>query len=159
MIILGLDPGVADTGYGILLVDGKTISVLHYGTIKTKKNTVFAIRLRELAGEVKKIINQYQPDAAAIERLFFYNNSKTAFAVGEARGVLTLTLANAGLPISEFTPLQVKQALTGSGKADKEQVQKMLKIVFKLKEQPRSDDAADALAVAYCCAVSAIPKN
>ncbi len=154
MIILGLDPGIADTGFGILRLDGGKISILHFGTIKTKKNTSFSRRLIQLSDEVTKIINQYRPVRAALERLFFYNNSKTALVVGEARGVLTLTVARAGLPIFEYTPLQVKQALTGSGKADKEQVQKMLKLVFKMKEAPRSDDAADALAIAYCCAVS-----
>jgi len=154
VIILGLDPGIADTGFGILRLDGGKISILHFGTIKTKKNTSFSRRLIQLSDEVTKIINQYRPVRAALERLFFYNNSKTALVVGEARGVLTLTVARAGLPIFEYTPLQVKQALTGSGKADKEQVQKMLKLVFKMKEAPRSDDAADALAIAYCCAVS-----
>ncbi len=154
MIILGFDPGIADTGYGLLKLQDKQISVLHFGTIKTKKTTQFPIRLTQLASEVEKIINQYRPNRAAIERLFFYNNSKTAFSVGEARGVLTLVLAKAGIPIYEYTPLQVKQALTGSGRADKEQVGKMLKLVFKLAEPPKSDDAADALAVAYCCATS-----
>lgn len=156
MIILGFDPGFADTGFGILRIDGGKISILHFGTIKTKKNTPFARRLMQLGDEVTKIINQYRPTRAALERLFFYNNSKTALNVGEARGVLTLILARAGVPIFEYTPLQVKQALTGSGKADKEQVQKMLKLVFKMDEPPRSDDAADALAVAYCCAVSGV---
>lgn len=130
------------------------MSIIQFGSIKTKKTTRFATRLLELSQELEKIINQYRPDAIGLERLFFCNNVKTALAVGEARGVITLTVVRAGVPLHEYTPLEVKQALTGSGNADKTQVQKMLKLVFKMAAPPKSDDAADALAIAYCCAAS-----
>jgi len=149
-IILGIDPGIADTGYGLINCEKGQLKMLAYGSIKTPKATDLPSRLKKLALELDKLIKKYQPDCAAVEQLFFCNNVKTALIVGQARGVVLLTLINNNLPIAEFTPLQVKQAVTGYGGADKKQVQQMVKIILDLKEIPRPDDAADALAIAVC---------
>lgn len=150
--ILGIDPGIADTGYGIIIVkEGKLIHVAH-GSIKTHKSLSLPERLEELEKELTIIVKKYKPTTTGVEELFFCNNAKTAFIVGQARGVVLLTLRKNKLPIKEFTPLQVKQGATGYGKADKRQVQQMVKTILSLKEIPRPDDAADALAVAICAA-------
>lgn len=150
LTILGIDPGLADTGYGLLAQKKGALTLLAYGSIKTPKNLGLPLRLKILGQELEKIIKKYQPSKAAVEELFFCNNAKTALAVGQARGVVLLTLIKNNLPISEFTPLQVKQGVTGYGQADKKQVQQMIKIILKLKDIPKPDDAADALAVAIC---------
>jgi crossover junction endodeoxyribonuclease RuvC len=148
-IILGIDPGLADTGFGLIEKGkGGKISCLSYGSIKTKAGLPMAERLEILNNELKKIIKKYQPALAAVEELFFQNNAKTAIMVGQARGVILLTCRKNKISIAEFTPLQVKQTIAGFGRADKQQVQKMVKLLLNLKEIPKPDDAADALAIA-----------
>ena len=149
-IIMGIDPGIADTGYGVIAVLGNEIKHLAHGSIKTAKNLVLSERLKQLGEELEKIIEKYQVDCVGVEELFFCNNAKTAFVVGQARGVVILTFAKNNIPIKEFTPLQVKQGLTGYGQADKKQIQQMVKTILKLDQVPKPDDAADALAVAIC---------
>ena len=149
-IVLGIDPGIADTGYGIIREESGKLSCLAYGTIKTLSTQNLSERLAVLNVELDKIIKKYQPQAAAIEQLFFNKNVRTALIVGQARGVALLTLVNNNLPITEFTPSQVKQAVSSYGKASKAQVQKMVKMILKLEKLPQPDDAADALAVAIC---------
>jgi len=153
-VILGIDPGLATTGFGIISDDKNKITLIAYGCVKTKANLPHAERLKQISAELKKIISKQKPNAIAVEQLFFYNNAKTAFAVGEARGVIILTACQSNLPIYEYTPLQVKQAVSAYGRAGKEQVQKMVKLLLKMKEIPKPDDAADALAIAICCANS-----
>ena len=148
--ILGIDPGFADTGFGVVLRDKSKLTCLDYGSIKTPKTLSLSNRIVMIEKELQKIIKKYQPDQASVEQLFFCNNSKTAIQVGQARGVILLTLVKNKIPLMECTPLQVKQAVTGYGKADKKQIQQMVKIILGLKEIPRPDDAADALAMAIC---------
>jgi len=150
-VILGLDPGLADTGFGLIEKRGQQVKIIDCGSIKTKAHTPFNQRLESIHLELTKIIKKYQPDIAAIEQLFFCKNAKTALLVGQARGVCLLTLNQHFLPCHEYTPLQVKQALTGYGKADKKQVSQMVKIILNLKSLPKSDDATDALAIAITC--------
>lgn len=147
-IILGLDPGLADTGYGLIKVEGAKLSCLTYGSIKTDSGLDLPARLKVLSLALTKIIKKYKPDLASVEQLFFNKNTRTALAVGQARGVALLVLSEHGLPIYDFTPSQVKQAVCAYGQASKRQVQKMVKTIFNLSEIPRPDDAADALAVA-----------
>lgn len=151
MIILGIDPGIADTGYGVIKKTGDKYTLLACGSIRTPAKTDLAGRLGTLKKELTKIIKKHQPSLVAVEELFFAKNVKTALAVAHARGVILLTAQEAGLTPREFTPLQVKQALTGYGRADKNQIQQMVKTVLGLKQVPQPDDAADALAVAICC--------
>ena len=150
MRILGIDPGYAIMGWGVLDMVGNHFSVVDYGSITTDAGTEMPIRLQHLYSELSAIIARYQPEEAAIEELFFNNNPKTVILVGEARGVAVLACANGGLPISEYTPLQIKQALVGYGRADKKQVQAMVKAILNLKEVPKPDDTADAVAAAIC---------
>ena len=148
-IILGIDPGIADTGYGVIEKGpGGKLTCLAYGSIKTKAGLPIDERLEILNQELQKIINKYQPKLAAVEELFFQNNAKTAIIVGEARGVILLTCRQNKILLHELTPLQVKQVVAGYGQADKKQVQKMVKLLLNLKEIPKPDDAADALAIA-----------
>ena len=149
-IILGIDPGIADTGYGVISVEGTSLTCLAYGSIKTPAGQELPLRLATLFEELNKIIKKYKPDKAAIEELFFNKNVKTALIVGQARGVAILALVNNNLSISEYTPSQVKSSVTAYGKASKNQVQKMVKLILKLDKLPQPDDAADALAVAIC---------
>ncbi|MEI6627292.1 MAG: crossover junction endodeoxyribonuclease RuvC [bacterium] len=151
-ILLGIDPGLADTGYGVISADGQKITVITYGSIKTAKTLTLQERLKQIEQEIKAIIEKYQPEAAGIEKLFFQRNVTTAMLVSQVRGILMLILANNALPTLEFTPLQVKQSVTGYGQADKKQIQQMVKSICGLKEIPRPDDAADALAIAICLA-------
>jgi crossover junction endodeoxyribonuclease RuvC len=153
-IILGLDPGLADTGYGIIEKQGQRLKILKCGSIKTSSRNDFIERLKIIHQELLKIIKKYQPNIVAIEQLFFCKNVKTALLVGQARGVCLMTIAEQNLPIYEYTPLQVKQALTSYGRADKNQLGQMVKILLGLKTVPKPDDAADALAVAITCANS-----
>ncbi len=153
MIILGIDPGIADTGYGVIEQNKKgDLLCLAYGSIKTPAGELLAKRLFSLAEQLSAVIKKYQPERAAIEELFFCNNAKTALVVGQARGVAMLICSQAGLLPMSFTPLQVKQAVTTYGGANKQQVQKMVKLLLNLKEIPKPDDAADALAIAICAA-------
>lgn len=149
-VILGIDPGIADTGYGLIKSEGGRLTCLAYGSIRTEARLDLVSRLEVLHRELDKIIKKYQPDLAAIEQLFFNKNVRTALIVGQARGVVLLTLKQNKLPISDFTPSQVKQAVSAYGQASKLQVQKMVKLILNLEELPRPDDAADALAVAMC---------
>ncbi len=149
MKILGIDPGTATTGFGVIeLEQGKTALALDYGVVATDKNLPMSSRLAILYDDLSAIITQHRPDVVAVEQLFFARNVTTAIAVGQARGVVLLAVARTKLPIVEYTPLQVKQAVTGYGKADKKQVQHMVKTILNLKSLPRPDDAADALAIA-----------
>jgi len=151
MIILGIDPGIADTGFGVIRkeANGKLVC-LEYGSIRTKAGVEMSTRLMELSQGLDEIMRKYEPAVMAIEELFFCNNVKTALIVGQARGVALLTARQNNIKIKEFTPLQVKQAVSSYGKADKGQVQRMVQMLLNLKEIPRPDDAADALAVAMC---------
>ena len=150
MRIIGIDPGYAIMGWGILDLKGNKFSVVDYGSITTDAGVDAAKRLQHIYAELGAIIAKYEPEEAAIEELFFNNNAKTVILVGEARGIAVLACANAGLNISEYTPLQIKQALVGYGRADKKQVQAMVKAILNLKEVPRPDDTADAVAAAIC---------
>lgn len=150
MLILGLDPGTALTGWGIVGEEKGSPQVIAYGCIETDKKKSDVERLEETAADLRVIIEKYQPTETAIEELFFFKNLKTAIKVAQSRGVLMLTAAEAGLPVAEYTPLQVKQALTGYGRAAKRQMQEMVKNILNLKTIPKPDDAADALAVALC---------
>lgn len=150
MLVLGLDPGLAITGYGLVEGDGQKLASIAYGVIRTPAKASTADRLLQIHQGVSNLLDEYHPNATAVEELFFSTNARTAIVVGEARGVLLLTLAQAGLDVSEYTPLQIKQAITGYGRADKEQVQQMVRLLLGLDDIPRPDDAADALAVAIC---------
>jgi len=150
MLVLGIDPGLATTGYGLVEGDGQRLELVAYGVVRTPAKTPIARRLLQLHDELAEILRQYRPDEAAVEELFFSTNARTAIVVGEARGVVILTLAEAGVPIAEYTPLQVKQAITGYGQADKAQVQQMVSLLLNLRYVPQPDDAADALAISVC---------
>jgi len=155
-IILGIDPGIADTGYGVVCrSDQNQLSCLLYGSIKTSAKIEVAERLGIIHKELAKIIKKYRPNLIGVEKLFFSKNVKTAMIVGEARGVILLTAYEHNVPIVEIAPLQVKQAVSSYGAASKTQVQKMVKLILSLKEIPKPDDAADALAIAICAANSA----
>lgn len=149
MLALGLDPGTATTGYGFvrLTPDGSLLAV-KYGVISTPKNTPAAERLVTLYDQLQELLREHKPETVAVEKLFFQRNVTTALAVGQARGVMLLALARAGLEVYEYTPNEVKQAVAGYGSADKRQVQEMVRVLLALDEIPRPDDAADALAVA-----------
>jgi len=149
--ILGIDPGIADTGYGIIKKDrSDNLTCITYGSIKTLAGLTTPDRLFTINKELTKIIKKYKPRLIAVEQLFFCKNVKTALIVGQARGVILLTCEQNKAPIIEFTPLQVKQAVAAYGQASKMQVQKMVKILLSLDELPKPDDAADALAIAIC---------
>ncbi len=150
MRVLGVDPGLAITGYGLVEGDEQSLEAVAYGVLRTPANTPRADRLVLLHQGMAELLTRYRPDAVAMEELFFGTNARTAMTVGEARGVLLLTIAEAGLPISEYTPLQVKQAITGYGQADKQQVQHMVRFLLRLPDIPKPDDAADGLAVSIC---------
>jgi crossover junction endodeoxyribonuclease RuvC len=155
MIILGIDPGFALTGYALLKKDDKSkiVSLVDYGCVSTSAQEFFPQRLVVLYSEIKKIIKKHQPNQLAIEDIYFAKNVKTAVKVSQARGIIILAAAQEGkMEIANFTPLQVKQALTGYGRASKQQIQQMVKNILKLKEIPQPDDAADAIAIALTCA-------
>ena len=154
MIIVGVDPGIAILGYGVIEYKGNHFRTLDYGGIFTDAKEQMPDRLQKIYDALHKILNEYQPDAVAIEELFFNKNTKTALLVGHARGVAILAAAHLRLNIYEYTPLQVKQGVVGYGRADKQQVQMMTKTILNLNEIPRPDDVADALAVAICHAHS-----
>lgn len=150
MRVLGLDPGLATTGYGLVDGEGQHLEIVAWGALRTPASMPLAERLVSLHGQLTALLDLYHPEVAAVEELFFGPNARTAIVVGEARGVALLTLAQAGLSIAEYTPLQIKQAATGYGQADKGQVQAMVRLLLRLNETPRPDDAADALAVCVC---------
>ncbi|KAA0206737.1 crossover junction endodeoxyribonuclease RuvC [Candidatus Uhrbacteria bacterium] len=148
MRMLGIDPGFDRTGWGVIEDVGGRLSFVECGCIQTSVKDAYQKRLQDVRDGVRVLIAQYKPDAVAIEQLFFQTNAKTAIKVGEARGVVVLAAADAGLPIVEPTPNQVKSGTTGQGNAEKKQVQEMVTRLLKLKEIPKPDDAADALAIA-----------
>ena len=150
MRILGIDPGYAIMGYGILDYKGNKFTPVEYGSIITEAHTPNEERLLTLYSELTRIIQEFMPDEAAIEELFYNTNATTAIMVGEARGMALLACAQNGIRISEYTPLQIKSSLTGYGRADKKQVQTMVKMILGLSEVPKPDDTADALAAAIC---------
>jgi len=152
--ILGIDPGFAIVGFGVVDYVGNKFSVIDFGAVTTNAGDDIFYRLKLIYDEVVELIKRVKPDCVAIEELFFNTNSKTAITVAEARGILIIAALNAGIPVFEYTPLQVKQAVTGYGRADKNQVQQMIKILLNLEKIPKPDDAADALAIAICCAHS-----
>lgn len=147
---MGVDPGFAIMGYGIIDYYGNHFEVLDYGTVTTTADLPLARRLLLLEEGLTGLLQQYRPEVVAVEDLFFNNNAKTALKVGQGRGVALLCAARFNIPIFEYTPLQVKQGVTGYGRADKKQVQQMVKVLLSLSIIPKPDDAADALAVAIC---------
>ncbi len=150
MRVLGIDPGIAITGYGLIEDRAGDLEALAYGDIRTPAGDPLPLRLRQLYDAIHSLIQSYRPDVAAIERVFFGRNVSTALAVGHARGVTLLALAQAEIPVYEYTPADVKQALVGYGSAPKAQIQAMVRMLLRLPEIPRPDDVADALAVAIC---------
>lgn len=158
-VILGIDPGFGRIGWGVIIQNGSDWRPVNYGCIETAMADPFVDRLAELHREVIKLIEKYKPTRMAVEDLFFFKNLKTAIKVGQARGVILLAGVENKLKIDEFTPLQVKQAITGYGRAEKLQMQKMVQMILGLKQPIESDDAADALAVALCSGQSLWAKN
>lgn len=154
MRILGIDPGIAIVGFGFIDKQGSKCIPVQYGCIQTEKNTPEEERLLHVYEGIGQLMDKYKPDAVALEKLFFNRNVTTAMSVSQARGVLVLAAIQRGLPIGEYTPMQVKQAIVGYGKAEKKQVQEMTKIFLKLQAVPKPDDVADALAIAICHAHS-----
>lgn len=155
MIILGVDPGTAITGYGILQSDGDALQMIAYGAITTPSDWKMPQRLERIYAELVALIAQHQLTDAAIEKIFFSKNVRTALSVGQARGVALLAAAQAGLAIHEYAPLEIKRAVVGYGRAEKTQIQRMVKLLLQLDHVPQPDDAADALAIAICHAHSA----
>ena len=161
MIILGIDPGLAIVGWGVLESNGAILRPIAYGAITTPAHTDIESRLSIIKNDLKEIIKKYKPEEMAIEELFFTNNITTGIAVAEARGVILCTAHELGVKISEYTPLQVKQAVVGYGRAEKRQVIAMVTSILKLPKPPKPDDTADAVAIAIChaqCRGSAMGK-
>lgn len=154
MIIIGIDPGYAIVGIGVVEYAGNKFRTLEYNAITTPAGMATTERLKKIYQEMNMYLDKYNPDAVAIEELFFNSNQKTAINVAQARGVLLVAVANRNIPICEYTPLQVKQSVTGYGRADKKQIQTMVKMLLGLNAIPKPDDAADALAIAICHAHS-----
>lgn len=150
MIILGIDPGYAIVGWGVLEYNGVKFKTLAYGAINTSVNAPFSSRLEHIYDSLLTIISKYRPECVAIEKLFFQNNQKTAIDVGQARGVIVLACQKSGLEVNEYTPLQVKQSVVGYGRAEKKQIMEMTRVILNLKQVPKPDDTADALAIAIC---------
>ncbi len=151
MLVIGIDPGTARTGFG--LVDSSSsgaLKLIHYGVISTPAKQPMSERLLQLHSELEALLTRYQPEMGAVEQLFFQKNVSTAISVGQARGVVLLTLASSGLAVDEYSPQDVKQAVTGYGAADKTQMQRMVQTLLAMDQLPKPDDAADALAVAIC---------
>lgn len=155
MRILGIDPGVAIVGFGVVDSEGGTQRMVQYGAINTPANTPLATRLVQIEQDLMELLDQFKPDEVAIEELFFSKNITTGIAVAHARGVILATVEKVGIPLYEYTPMQVKQAVVGYGLAEKNQVMDMTKRLLKLRSVPKPDDAADALAIAICHARSA----
>ncbi|MDK2820173.1 MAG: crossover junction endodeoxyribonuclease RuvC [Clostridia bacterium] len=150
MLILGIDPGTAIVGYGLVQVTSGRPQAIDYGCIRTKAKDKASLRLVTIYDKIKDLIKKHQPDTIAVEELFFNKNTRTALSVGQARGVILLAAAHSGLPIAEYTPLEVKQAVTGFGRAPKDQIQRMVKVLLNLETIPKPDDVADALAIGLC---------
>lgn len=150
MVILGIDPGLAIVGYGVIRKEGNRLIPLDYGVMETPAGQSMPLRLERLYAGMEELLRSYKPDVVAFEELFFYHNVTTAIAVSHARGVLVLAAQQRNIPLYEYTPMQIKQAAVGYGHADKKQVQYMVRMLLGLKETPKPDDAADALACAIC---------
>ena len=150
MLILGIDPGTTTTGFGIIGWDGKKHICIDYGVISTKPKIPQELKLKEIYTDLKKIINKHKPQLISIEKIYFNTNPKTVISVSQARGICLLAAARKNINIVEFTPLQVKSAICGYGRAEKKQVIYMVRNLLKLQEDPKPDDAADALAIAIC---------
>ena len=150
MVILGIDPGVATIGFGVIRADRQKNALLRYGVITTPAGLPLSTRLYQISQDMNQLIEQFKPDEIAVEELFFSKNITTGIAVAHGRGVILLEVERAGVPVYEYTPMQVKQAVAGYGGADKRQVMLMTQRLLKMKEIPRPDDAADALAIAIC---------
>jgi crossover junction endodeoxyribonuclease RuvC len=150
MLVLGVDPGTAITGFGVLRQAGSRLTVVDYGAIRTAAGLPLGERLRQIYADVTELLALHRPDCLAIEKLFFNRNTTTALAVGQARGVVLLAAAQQGLPIHEYTPQEVKQAVTGQGRAGKTQVGYMITALLGLPAVPEPDDVSDALAIALC---------
>lgn len=155
MIILGIDPGIGRCGWGIITINNSQLTVNNYGCVETSAKQNTEKRLVEIHEQIESLIKKYKPDVLAIEELFFNTNSKTAFVVGQARGVILLAAAKNKISVAIYTPLQVKMALTGYGRADKNQIGQMVKVILRLEKIPKIDDTSDALAVAITHAFSA----
>ncbi len=155
MRILGIDPGYGITGYSIIDYIGNKFKLIASGAIKTDSKMSFPLRLSEIFDDLNAIIDNYKPDAISVEELFFNNNAKTAINVAQARGVILVVGCQRGIPTYEYTPLQVKQAVVGYGRADKIQVQKMVKTILNVDTLPKLDDITDSMAIAICHAHSA----
>lgn len=154
MRILGIDPGIGRTGWGVIEVQSSKLKVISYGCVETESTTELGERLELLFDQINELLEKYKPDQIGIEELFFNTNSKTAFVVGQARGVVMLAVAKKKLPLSIYTPLQVKIAVVGYGRAEKNQVAQMVKTLLKLETIPKPDDITDALAIALTHAFS-----
>lgn len=154
MIILGIDPGYAIVGYGVVDYRNNHFSVIDYGAILTEAKTPFNLRLEKIYDELSSIIDTYKPEAMSLEKLFYNNNAKTVIDVSQARGVIMLAAQKKGVKVFEYTPLQVKQSVVGYGRAEKKQVQEMTRRILALEKVPKPDDTADALAMAICHAHS-----
>jgi crossover junction endodeoxyribonuclease RuvC len=150
MIVIGIDPGLATVGFGVIRMENGNITPISYGCIRTTTNKQTAERLLEIFGETRSLFEKYVPEVIAVEKLFFSRNVTNALSVSEARGVIFLAAQQMNIPIIEYTPNQVKQAITGSGRADKKQMQEMIKRLLGLDEIPKPDDAADGLSIALC---------
>ena len=160
MRIIGIDPGLATTGWAVVDFEGRNIiEVVEYGVIETKKDLEGGARLGEIYSDLCEILQEFKPEIAGVEFLIFCNNAKTAMKVGEARGVILLALNNHGVKIEEYSPLQVKNSISGYGGADKKQVQENVKRICNFTELPTPDDAADAIALAICCNDSIVLDN
>ena len=150
MKILGIDPGMAIVGYSIIDVDGDNFSLITSGSIQTKKGMSDASRLYEIFQDMSVIVDKYKPDIASVEKLYFFRNQTTIIPVAEARGVIVMALEKHGIPVYEYTPMEVKQVLTGFGRADKKQVEQMVKIALGCQDLPKLDDTVDSIAIAIC---------
>ena len=159
MRIIGIDPGTAIIGYGVIDCINSRNQVVAYGIITTSAKKAPEQRLLDIYCDTNAIINEFEPDCVAVERLFFSRNTTTAIAVAKASGVIQLAMAQKNLPLEEYTPMEVKQAVVGYGNAEKKQVQYMIQRILNLKEIPKPDDAADALAIAICHSNSMKLKN
>lgn len=150
MRILGIDPGMAIVGYGVLEADGENIRLVSSGSIRTEKGSRESARLLEIYNDMELIVEKFKPDVAAIEKLFFFRNRTTVMPVAHSRGVILTVLEKFGVPIFEYTPMEVKQVLTGYGRADKKEVERMVKYSLSTENLPKLDDTIDAIAIAIC---------
>jgi len=150
VIILGIDPGLSNTGFGLIRYEKKKIELIDYGCVLTYKKDSFSLRIKQIYYKIKELIEKHNPHEVAIEGVFFNKNVRSALIVSKVHGMVAITVALMGLELYEYTPLQIKQATVGNGRAEKYQVQSMVKILLNLSEIPRPDHAADALAVAIC---------